>query len=86
MNIKELESTGLIKINKKLPVQTIKSDKFIYNGQVGPKKTSKRNLKLGQQLLSQGFGREHGLWGIYEGEFDQGAIGGYGRMIYSNQN
>jgi hypothetical protein len=36
--------------------------------------------------VSQGFGRMHGLWGIYEGEFDQGVIHGYGRTIYSNLN
>ena len=32
MNLKELESIGLIKIDKKLPVTTIKSDNFIYDG------------------------------------------------------
>jgi len=46
MNLKELESMGLIKVDKKLPVTTIKSDKFIYDGQVSTASTaSRRNLK-----------------------------------------
>jgi len=46
MNLKELESTGLIKIDKKLPVTTIKSDNFIYDGQVTTAaKAARRNLK-----------------------------------------
>ena len=46
MNLKELESMGLIKIDQKLPVTTIKSDKFIYDGQVTTATAaSRRNLK-----------------------------------------
>ena len=46
MNLKELESMGLIKVDKKLPVTTIKSDNFIYDGQVSTAAPgSRRNLK-----------------------------------------
>lgn len=46
MNLKELESMGLIKVDKKLPVTTIKSNKFIYDGQVTTATAaSRRNLK-----------------------------------------
>jgi hypothetical protein len=46
MNVKELESLGLVKIDKSLPVTTIKSDKFIYDGQVTTAAASaRRNLK-----------------------------------------
>ena len=89
MNLKELESMGLIKIDKKLPVTTIKSDKFIYDGQVSTATPSaRRNLKeaaaASSQQVSQGFGRQYGLFGVYEGEFKQGKIHGYGRMIMKN--
>jgi len=36
--------------------------------------------------VSEGFGRQVGLWGIYEGMFKDGVVSGYGRMIHSNQN
>ena len=89
MNLKELESMGLIKVDKTLPVTTIKSDKFIYDGQVSTATpSSRRNLKIAaaasSQQVSQGFGRQYGLFGVYEGEFKQGKIDGYGRMIMKN--
>ena len=89
MNLKELESLGLVKIDKKLPVTTIKSDKFIYDGQVTTAAAaSRRNLKeapaKSSQQVSQGFGRQYGLFGVYVGEFNQGKIHGYGRMIMKN--
>ena len=36
--------------------------------------------------MSDGFGRQYGIWGIYEGMFNEGIVSGYGRMIHSNQN
>ena len=54
MNLKELESMGLIKVDKKLPVTTINSDKFIYDGQVSTAAAaSRRNLKEAAAKSSQ---------------------------------
>ena len=82
-------ASGKIKVNPNLKVTTIQSSEYVYNGQVkSVTDTTRRRLVAtsGQHLVSQGIGQQYGTWGIYEGEFTEGKITGYGRIIMPNQN
>jgi len=48
--------------------------------------TDAPKTKGGSHLVSEGIGQQYGTWGIYEGEFKEGKITGYGRIIMPNQN
>lgn len=36
--------------------------------------------------VSHGLGTLAGVWGIYQGMFNEGSVHGYGRIIYQNLN
>lgn len=80
--------SGKIKVDPKAKVTTIQSKEYVYKGQVKSVAAgSRRRLAAsGQHLVSDGIGQQFGLFGIYEGEFTEGKITGYGRLIMPNQN
>ena len=90
LNINALESSGKIKVSKdkSLKMTSIQSADYVYNGQVKSVTAGSRRrlVASGQHLVSQGIGQQFGTWGIYEGEFDEGKITGYGRIIMPNQD
>ena len=43
-------------------------------------------LTAGKIIKSHGYGRQYGIWGIYEGMFIQGKAYGYGKILYPNGN
>jgi hypothetical protein len=51
-----------------------------------PAGSRRRLASSGMHLVSQGIGQQFGTWGIYEGEFEEGKITGYGRIIMPNQD
>ena len=86
-----MKKSGKLKIDTdpNLKVTSIQNPDYVYNGQVKSVANTRRQLAAGSEsthLVSQGIGQQYGTWGIYEGQFDEGKITGYGRIIMPNQD
>ena len=89
LNINNLKKSGKLKIDTdpNLKVTSIQNPDYVYNGQVKSVANTRRQLAAGSEsthLVSQGIGQQYGTWGIYEGQFEEGKITGYGRIIMPN--
>lgn len=90
MNMKSLEIRGVIKIDPSLEQGAITGPDFKYVGQTKLMKSERRRLQNTQQKVygvrvSEGFGKMVSLAGVYQGQFKEGIINGYGRLVYGDQ-
>lgn len=83
----------MISIDSKLSQGSIIGPDFKYNGQTKLLVNKNRRLAVDAEdvphyaaKVSHGLGTLAGIWGIYQGMFDEGVMHGYGRIIYKNLN